>query len=366
MPIELAATLGILAGVLGVVDMLPYLRDTVRRVTRPHRGTWLIWSVLAGVALLTQRADGASWSLVMCGVQFVTNIVVFALAIRLGTGGVTRADRLLLALAAAGVAGWLLAGDPLIAIACVVVADLLAVGMMLPKSWCDPGSETLSTFALASLSGVLAAGAAGLGTVLVYPAYYCLVNAGVALLLWWRRRALDGQRREEPVRLAEREAHAIVPEWAVAAGTGRVSTSSGAGVTPQAGQSPAASSSVPQSAWSHRRRAPPPAQRYRSPHDVSAYTAGHRSRPACVRWNSCARRAVGTARDEPFGFERVEARAEDGARDVEVRGEPAEALHAHEQVTHDQQRPALADDLERAGERAGLPVVVGALTASVQ
>jgi hypothetical protein len=220
MPIELAATLGIVAGVVGVVDMLPYLRDTVRRVTRPHRGTWLIWSVLAGVALLTQRADGASWSLVMCGVQFVTNIVVFALAIRLGTGGVTRADRLLLALAAAGVAGWLLAGDPLIAIACVVVADLLAVGMMLPKSWCDPGSETLSTFALASLSGVLAAGAAGVGTVLVYPAYYCLVNAGVALLLWWRRRALDGQRREEPVRLAEREAHAVVPEWTVAAGTG--------------------------------------------------------------------------------------------------------------------------------------------------
>ena len=101
MPIELAPMLGILAGVVGAVDMLPYLRDTVGRVTRPHRGTWLIWSVLAGVALLTQRADGASWSLVMCGVQFATNIVVFTLAIRLGTGGVTRADRLLLALAAA-------------------------------------------------------------------------------------------------------------------------------------------------------------------------------------------------------------------------------------------------------------------------
>jgi hypothetical protein len=73
-----------------------------------------------------------------------------------------------------------------------------------------------------------------------------------------------------------------------------------------------------------------------------------------------ARRAVGTARDEPFGFERVDTAAEDGARDVEVRGELAEALHAHEQVAHDQQRPALPDDLERAGEGAGLAVVVGA------
>ena len=73
-------------------------------------------------------------------------------------------------------------------------------------------------FALASLSGALAAGAAGVGTVLVYPAYYCLVNFGVAFLLWWRRRALDGQRRDEPVRLAQREAHAVVAERTVAAG----------------------------------------------------------------------------------------------------------------------------------------------------
>lgn len=220
MPTELAPMLGILAGLVGVVDMLPYVRDTVRRVTRPHRGTWLIWSVLAGVALLTQRADGASWSAVMCGVQLVTNTLVFALAIRLGTGAITLADRLLLALAAAGVAGWLLAGDPLIATGCVVVADLLAVGMMLPKSWRDPGSETLSTFVLASLGGALAAGAAGAGTVLVYPAYYCLVNGGVALLLWRRRRALDGQRCEEPVRLAQREADTVVPQRTVAAGAG--------------------------------------------------------------------------------------------------------------------------------------------------
>jgi hypothetical protein len=40
--------------------MVPYLRDTVRRATRPHRGTWLIWSVLAVVAYFSQRADGAS------------------------------------------------------------------------------------------------------------------------------------------------------------------------------------------------------------------------------------------------------------------------------------------------------------------
>jgi hypothetical protein len=192
----LAPALGALAGVTGVLGMAPYLRDTVRRATRPHRGTWLIWSVLAVVAYFSQRADGASWSAVMCGVQAAMNGLVLVLAVRYGSGAVGTGERLLLALAAAGVAGWAIADDPVAATACVVAADLIAVAMMVPKSWCDPGSETLSTFAFASLGGAMAAGAAGGATasLLLYPGYYCLANAALALLLWSRRRSLQYRR----------------------------------------------------------------------------------------------------------------------------------------------------------------------------
>jgi hypothetical protein len=182
------ALLGAVAAIVGVVGTLPYVRDTLRQVTCPHRGAWLIWTVLAAVAFVAQRADGASWSAVMCGAQAVTNGAVFALAIRHGTGGVTRGDRVLLLLAAAGVAGWIVVGDPLIATGCVIAADLVAFAMMVPKSWCDPGSETLSTFSLASVSGACAAGAAGTASLLVYPVYYCVINGGVAVMLWARRR----------------------------------------------------------------------------------------------------------------------------------------------------------------------------------
>ncbi len=190
----MAIVLGVLAAVIGVVGTLPYVRDTLRSVTRPHRGAWLIWSTLAVVAFLSQRADGASWSAVMCGAQALTNGAVFVLAFRRGTGAVTLGDRLLLLLAAVGVAGWLATDDPLIATGCVIAADFVAAGLMLPKSWCDPGSETLSTFVLASISGVLAAGAAGSPSLLVYPVYYCLVNAALAGVLWFamRRAALVG------------------------------------------------------------------------------------------------------------------------------------------------------------------------------
>ena len=49
-----------LAGVIGVLDTIPYVRDILSGSTRPHRGTWLIWGVLALVVCLSQRADGAS------------------------------------------------------------------------------------------------------------------------------------------------------------------------------------------------------------------------------------------------------------------------------------------------------------------
>jgi hypothetical protein len=174
---------------VAIACTVPYIRDTVRGSTRPHRGTWLIWGVLAVVVCLSQRADGASWSLVLTATQAVVTGVVFLLAIRHGEGGLTAAELSMGAVACAGVAGWMLAREPLVAVVCVIAADLVAVAMMTPKAYRDPHSETLAMFALASVGGALAAGAVGSLDVslLLYPAYYCVVNAAMALLiLRWR------------------------------------------------------------------------------------------------------------------------------------------------------------------------------------
>jgi hypothetical protein len=188
---HVAPALGALAGLAGLVGMAPYVRDVVARSTRPQRGTWLIWSLLAIVVCLSQRADGATWSVVMAGAHALGNGLVLALAVRLGTGGLSRRELMLVAAAGAGVTGWLVAGDPLVATVCVVVADLIAAAMMVPKTWRDPGSETLSTFALASIAGALAAGSVGAlePSLLLYPAYYCLANGALALLILGRRAA---------------------------------------------------------------------------------------------------------------------------------------------------------------------------------
>jgi hypothetical protein len=193
---DVAPALGVLAGLVGIADTIPYVGDTLRGTTRPHRGTWLIWSMLAIVVCLSQRADGASWSLLMVGTQAVLTTLIFGLAIGRGEGGVSAGDALMIAIASGGVLGWIVAEEPIIATACVVAADLIAAAMMVPKTYCDPDSETLATFAFASLGGLLAAGAVGApdASLLLYPVYFCLVNGALATLIHHRRGVLATSR----------------------------------------------------------------------------------------------------------------------------------------------------------------------------
>src|SRR5689334_17236243 len=99
---EAAPAFALLAGLAAVACTVPYLRDTLRRTTVPHRGSWLIWGALEVVAVEAQRADGARWSLVPLVTQCVGTCLVFGLSVRLGSGGLSRVDLSLLALAGLG------------------------------------------------------------------------------------------------------------------------------------------------------------------------------------------------------------------------------------------------------------------------
>ena len=85
--------LGLAAALVAIADTIPYVRDMLRGTTLPHRGTWLIWSLLSVLVFFSQRADGASWSLVAAAMQVLLNGLIFVLAVRRGVGGVSRADR---------------------------------------------------------------------------------------------------------------------------------------------------------------------------------------------------------------------------------------------------------------------------------
>jgi hypothetical protein len=77
---------------------------------------------------------------------------------------------------------------------------------MVPKTYRDPDSETLATFAFASLGGLLAAGAVGTPdlSLLLYPIYFGLVNGAIAILIVRRRKVLRRGNPQDPGMVAGR------------------------------------------------------------------------------------------------------------------------------------------------------------------
>jgi hypothetical protein len=186
------AAFGVLAGVLKLAATVPYLRDVLGGSTKPQRATWMIWTALSLVVLASQWASGATWSLALTAGQALSCGTIFALSIRRGAGGVSPLELALLGLAALGVAGWQIAGDPTVATCSVVVADLVAVALMLPKTYRQPASETLATYALGVVSTLFALVAIGSGAAAlwIYPVYILAADSGVVAVIVLRRRAL--------------------------------------------------------------------------------------------------------------------------------------------------------------------------------
>src|SRR5690348_12334979 len=128
---------GVIAGLVSMVDAVPYVRDIIRGRTRPYRATWAIWSVLAVTAFAAQTVDGAGWSLLMMGVQALSVATVFALSIGRGIGRLGPVDVTLIAVAVCGLIGWYICDRPLLATIGVVLADVAGMALMLPKTWRD-------------------------------------------------------------------------------------------------------------------------------------------------------------------------------------------------------------------------------------
>lgn len=179
---ELLWALGLMAGVLSSLAYLPYARDTFHGRTQPQRASWLIWSVLSCIALAGQVYEGATASLWFSAMQTGWTLLIFALALRFGLGGLMgRRDAAVLALAALGLALWAMTETAAYTLAIAISISLLGGSVTIAKAYRDPGSETLSTWVMSCAAGLLAMAAAGTSdwVILAYPAYIAALSGAI-------------------------------------------------------------------------------------------------------------------------------------------------------------------------------------------
>ncbi len=184
--------LGIGSGVICFFGYVPYLRDIFRGTTKPERASWFIWLVLGIIGFFSQRAEGATWSLWLSGVNNIGILVIVILSIKYGVGGMRKRDVLALAAAAVGLYLWYLTRHAYIALYITLFIDALGYILIYMKSYSDPGSETLIAWVIYSLAGLAAA--LSIGTfnpvLLSYPVYVFVVNMIVVLILLSRKQKI--------------------------------------------------------------------------------------------------------------------------------------------------------------------------------
>jgi uncharacterized membrane protein len=176
---------GILTAILPLVAAIPYIRDILRKKTKPQRASFLIWAILGLIAFFTQLAEGAEWSLLLPAADTLAVVVIFLLAIRYGMGGFNKEDKLALGFAVLGLVLWYLTNEPLVALIITIMIDATATVLTVHKTYKNPHTETFISWFLATMSGFTAIFAVGEmdPTLLAYPIYIFLANGAVAIAI---------------------------------------------------------------------------------------------------------------------------------------------------------------------------------------
>ncbi len=186
------AFLGILSGIIGVIADIPYIIDTYRRKTQPHRITWFLFFILNAISFANNATSGATNSLWLIAGWTLTTFVVFILSIKKGVGGYNKLDIAVLVGSIIGLLLWWILGTPLASIIANTIVATLAFIPTFKKAYVDPASETKITWSLCTLSsfiGILSVGKLDY-VLLVYPVYSFLVQGGLYTVIEIRTRQL--------------------------------------------------------------------------------------------------------------------------------------------------------------------------------
>jgi hypothetical protein len=187
---------GLLSGLLPLLAGYPYIRDVLKHKTKPHRGSFVIWTTLGAIAFFTQLAGGATWSLLLPAADTLVTAVIFVFSIRYGSGGINRRDISGLALAGVGLILWYFTKQPLVALLIAIGIDAIGTILTVLKTYDAPHTETFSSWLLAALGGLFAAAAVGKLSfaLLVYPVYIFLANNAVNVAIIWGKRGTEASR----------------------------------------------------------------------------------------------------------------------------------------------------------------------------
>jgi hypothetical protein len=183
---------GVVAGVLIVSAIIPYIRDILYGTTRPNVFSFGIWAFLLFISILAQLSAGSSWSVLLVAGDFlVTTTIAILCFVGYGYKKYGWLERVCFVLAIVAIISWQATNEPVLAIIFAIVADALAALPTVVKAYRDPWSEAPTMWlivSLAALFGILSTTIIDAAN-LLFPIYILFINGLIGLLAFFGRRS---------------------------------------------------------------------------------------------------------------------------------------------------------------------------------
>ena len=131
-----------------------YLVSMVKGRARPQRITWLLWSILGAVYLLSAlRSHG---NVIYTTASFIGPFSVLALSVKYGVGGKSKLDLLSLAIALFALALLAFTKSPIASLLICLFVDAIGAALTVRKVLRDRSSEPRITWLISACGGAFA------------------------------------------------------------------------------------------------------------------------------------------------------------------------------------------------------------------
>ncbi|NBX66856.1 MAG: hypothetical protein EBQ96_07670 [Proteobacteria bacterium] len=132
---------GLIAIVVTLVGIAPYIVGMLKGHTKPHIFSWFLWAFTGWVVTAAQIWDSAGPGLWGMLTASIVCTLVFFMSLKDGKKDITRSDWVMLSTALLAIPAWVVTSHPLLSVIIVTGIDLIAYGPTIRKSWKKPGEE---------------------------------------------------------------------------------------------------------------------------------------------------------------------------------------------------------------------------------
>lgn len=180
---------GVIAGILPVVALVPYVISVLRGRTKPNRATWWIWTLVGILTIASYRSSGADQTIWLAVAYAFCPFVIGILSIRYGQGGWDRTDQGCLLLTGISLVVWWILESALAALLLHIFIDFLGLIPTLKKVYFRPHTESRLAWTLAWSGCTINLFAIERWTFAIafHPIYHFLSSLAMVVLLWRKK-----------------------------------------------------------------------------------------------------------------------------------------------------------------------------------